>query len=412
MTHTSKETCPDCGNAPVNHTFEKTSIALHFILDPINARMDAIWRLIEPIIGPFLYTVGFTWLLELFVWAHIGIRADDPDENTGGRAKCFWLEAKRRGISMWEFRLFGRGREVFVSEWKGHHRVFDGLPRPGWRTSSSILWMDNKGIMRKKFQKAGIPVANGAVSGTWYTTKSLFEKLEKPVIIKPNLGSRSRHTTTHIETLDELCIAYKKAKQLSPWVVLEEEHKGLVYRATVIGGKVIGVLRREPPCVYGDGKHTIKELIAIENKNPLRQGPVFHEIHLIEESASELSKQGKTLTTIPKQDEIVTLAQKASRGLGGGATDVTDETHSDNIKLFEYVAEVLNDSLVGIDFMIFDISKSWKEQKRCGVIECNSLPFIDLHLYPLRGEARDTPGALWNLIFPDSNPLVNDFQKK
>ncbi len=403
MTQT-KNACPDCGNAPVNHWFEKTTIILHYLLDPINIRMDYVWRKLEPIVGPFLYTYGFPAFIRLLLLLRLGTRADEPDEHTGGRAKCFWLEAKRRGISMWEFRLLGRGREIFVCAWKGTERVFDGLPRPGWRTSASLLWMDDKGIMRKKFQKAGIPVAKGVVSGYWYKTKKWFEKLDKPVIIKPNLGSRSRHTTTHIETLDELRTAYNKAKQLSPWVVLEEEHQGLVYRGTVIGGKVIGVLRREPPCVYGDGEKTIEELITLENQHPLRKGPIFHEIHITPETHAELKKQHLTLASIPEKNQLVTLAQKASRGLGGGATDVTDETHPDIIAMFEHVAKVLDDPLVGVDFMIKDITRSYKEQPRSGVIECNSLPFIDLHLFPLRGEIRDTPGALWDLIFPDSRP--------
>ena len=207
---TKKPTCPDCGNAPVNHTLEKTNIIVHALLDPINIRMDGIWRWIEPIVGPFLYEKGIPAMLRFFVRIHLGTRANDPDKDTGGRARAFWEEAKYRGIDMWEFRLLGRGREVFVATWKGKDRAFDGLPRPGKQTSASLLWMDNKGIMRDKFQEAGIPVANGGVSGTWRKTKKIFDTLEKPVIIKPNLGSRSRHTTTHIETEDEL----KKASKM------------------------------------------------------------------------------------------------------------------------------------------------------------------------------------------------------
>ncbi len=403
-TASKKPTCPDCGNAPVNHTIEKSAIFVHALLDPINMNMDKIWRWMEPVIGPLLYKYLLPSMLRLFVKINLGKRADSPDELTGGRARVFWEEAKRRGIDMWEFQALGRGREIFIASWKGQERVFDGLPRSGDKSSSSLLWMDNKGIMRERFEEAGIPIANGGVSGTWRKTKKFFNNLEKPVIIKPNLGSRSRHTTTHIETEAELKAAYDLAKQLSPWVVIEEEHKGLVYRATVIGMKLAGVLRREPPCVYGDGTHTVEELIDIENKNPMRQGPIFHTMSINEMTNEELAKQHIGLEDIPAEGKLVTLAQKASRGLGGGATDVTDETHPDNKILFEYVAEYLGDPLVGIDFMIDDITKSWKEQKRCGVIECNSMPFIDLHLFPLRGKPRNTAAMLWDTIWPDSKP--------
>jgi hypothetical protein len=50
-----------------------------------------------------------------------------------------------------------------------------------------------------------------------------------------------------------------------------------------------------------------------------------------------------------------------------------------------------------------DIKKSWVETPRCGVIECNSLPFIDLHHFPLQGKPRNIAAAVWNVIFPASH---------
>lgn len=397
--------CPDCGNAPVNHFIEKTSIILQWILEPITHQFDKIWSWLEPTVGPFLFNTIAPHLFLFLTKIHLGTISYAPDEGTGGRARCFWNEAKRRGIAMWEFKLFGLGRELFVASWKGKRIGFDGLPRAGTKTPPSLMWVDNKGIMRKKFAQAGIPVAKGGVVWNWHQAKKIFATISKPVIIKPNLGSRSRHTTTHIETLPELKRAYDKAKQLSPWIIIEEELSGMVHRGTVIGGKVIGILRREPACVIGDGMHTILELIEIENKNPLRTGPIFHKITLHDpEHDKELARVALTLKSIPEKDRVVTLSQKASRGLGGGASDLTDEAHPDNRALLESIAKLLDDSLVGIDFIMDDVRISWKEQPHAGIIECNSLPFIDLHMFPLTGKIRNTPGALWDLIFPDSNP--------
>jgi len=83
-------------------------------------------------------------------------------------------------------------------------------------------------------------------------------------------------------------------------------------------------------------------------------------------------------------------------------SDVTDDIHPDNRKLLEDAAAELNDPVVGIDFIIGDIKVSWKEQDRSGIIECNSLPFIDLHHYPLSGKPRNVAGAVWDIIFPGS----------
>jgi cyanophycin synthetase len=163
-------------------------------------------------------------------------------------------------------------------------------------------------------------------------------------------------------------------------------------------------MRREPPTIVGDGVHTVRELTEIENKNPKREGPIFHHITLDADTDEEIKRQGLTWDAIPAVGRVVTLSQKVGRGSGGITRDVTDITHPDNKELFEKIGRVLADPLVGVDFIIQDIDRSWKDQKACGVIECNSLPFIDLHHYPYAGQVRDAAGALWNLIFPASAP--------
>ena len=70
--------------------------------------------------------------------------------------------------------------------------------------------------------------------------------------------------------------------------------------------------------------------------------------------------------------------------------------------MLEKLGAYLKDPLVGVDFIMEDITKSWKEEQHCGIIECNSLPFIDLHHYPLFGKADNVAGALWDLVIPES----------
>jgi cyanophycin synthetase len=262
--------------------------------------------------------------------------------------------------------------------------------------------MDNKGEMKKHFEKAGIKVARGGVTHYKRRALKIFHSLDKPVITKPNLGSRSRHTTTHLSNETEFLVAFKKARQLSPWVMIEEELSGYVFRGTLIGGKLIAVLRREPAYVIGDGVHNINELIEIENKNPLRSGKIFHQLILDEEAKKELSHWGHDENTIAKKDEIITLGQKTSRAVGGGITDMTDVVHPDNKIMLEKVAEVLDDPLIGVDFIMDDVSISWQDQPRSGVIECNSAPFIDLHHFPLVGKPHNVASALWDIVYPKS----------
>ncbi|MSU74770.1 hypothetical protein EXS57_03270 [Candidatus Kaiserbacteria bacterium] len=330
---------------------------------------------------------------------------DGPDKNTDRRSRVMWEEASRRGIRIQEFRLFGIGRGIFLATYQGRHKAFLDLPRPGEVTSKGLLWMDDKEILRKKLRAAGVPTPRGGAATTIKEALALFKRISPPVITKPEIGSRSRHTRTHIHTTDELVQGFKKAKVLSPWVIVEEEEVGFVYRGTVVGGKLVAVLRREPPMVIGDGVRTVAELVENENKNPRRDGDIFHIIGIDDEAHVELGRQELALESVPEKGRIVTFSQKASRGIGGGTTDMTDSIHADNRVMLEAAAALVDDPLIGIDFIISDVATSWKVQERSGIIECNSMPFIDLHHYPLAGSPRNVAGALWEIVFPTA-PLT------
>jgi cyanophycin synthetase len=262
--------------------------------------------------------------------------------------------------------------------------------------------MDDKAKLKKHLAEAGLPVADGKVVFRTKTALELFEQLNKPVIVKPNEGSRSRHTTTHLSNKKDFLKAFHKAKQLSPWVMLEEELTGYVFRGTVVNKKFVAALRREPPYVIGDGKASIRTLVERANTNPLRKGPIFHTIALDQAAEQELTHWGKNWHTVPERDELVLLGQKTSRAVGGGITDVTEQIHPDNIALLEQVAKVLDDVLIGVDFIMQDASVPWQNQPRCGIIECNSAPFIDLHHYPLVGKPQNVAAAIWDMIYPTS----------
>jgi cyanophycin synthetase len=123
-----------------------------------------------------------------------------------------------------------------------------------------------------------------------------------------------------------------------------------------------------------------------------------------DEAIAELARQGYTWESIPPNGAFVTLNSHISRFLGGSTTDCTGRAHPENIALFEYMAKVLDDSLVGIDFIIGDLSRPWREQKLCGVVECNSLPNIQLHSDVLYGKSLDVAGLLLDLAFPAQQP--------
>lgn len=393
--------CKDCEPAQEIHAVAYLSVILGWIDKPFFALMEKVFhnvaeKMADKITLPFF---------NLMVFLKLGHFSYKPDAKDTWRTKCFWDEAIRRGIKMKEFHL-GPIKDGFVAEYQGKKILFDGLPRPGLEESPALKWMDDKGIMKVKFKQEGLPVADGGVAFTKSGALEIFNRLQKsmkrPVITKPNLGSRSRHTMIHINTPEDLIIGFKKAKKLSPLVVVEEELRGYLFRGTLVAGKLAGVVKRDQPEVTGDGAHTLRELLAEENKRPERQGPIFHKIIVDKETEIELKRENITMDDIPKKGRIVTFSQKTSRGCGGTTTEVTDITHPENVKMLEHVASFLNDPLIGVDFIMEDITKSWREEQHSGIIECNSLPFIDLHHYPLFGKPKNIAGFLWDLVMPES----------
>ena len=393
--------CKDCEPAQENHFVAYTSVVLGLIDEPFLGLMEKIFQSTADKISNKISLPFFN----LMVFLRLGYFADKIDEKDSWRTKCFWEEANRRGIKMKEFHLGPIG-DAFIAEYqingKSKKIIFDGLPRPGLNESESLKWMDNKGIMKKKFKKEGIPVADGGTAFTKWGALKIFNRLIKPVITKPNLGSRSRHTMIHLNTPKDLIMGFKKAKKLSPLVVIEEELRGYLFRGTLVGGKLVGVVKRDQPEVLGDGESTLRTLWEKENLRPERGGPIFHKIPIDKEALEELKRQEVDMDSIIEKDRVITFSQKTSRGCGGTTTEVTNIIHPENKKMLEHVAKFLNDPLIGVDFILEDVTKSWKEEQHCGIIECNSLPFIDLHHYVMFGKPVNVAGALWDLVLPES----------
>jgi hypothetical protein len=50
--------------------------------------------------------------------------------------------------------------------------------------------------------------------------------------------------------------------------------------------------------------------------------------------------------------------------------------------------------------MIDDMKRPWTEQPDAGVLECNAMPFIDVHHQVISGRKINVAGYLWKVIFP------------
>lgn len=362
---------------------------------------------------------------------------DDITKCKVQRAYVLWEEAVRRGINMRELLLFGHPFDCYIAEkvQESKQIIFSGLPRPAGYSNNWLDLMDDKWLLKQKLQENNFPVPKGASCSDINQAKNVFEKIQKRVIsnqklanskqpqssgskalfviVKPRSGSRGRHTTTFVNTEKGLRQAFKIAKQLCHWVMVEEQLFGPVYRATVVNFRLEGVLRGDSPQVMGDGLHTIRELIKIKNLNP-HNGvkdilidenverfvgrEMFDFQTAIFKDFPNINFQNLNVLDWPIPTGLVLqLSEKIGVGYGGSSSEDFEICHEDNQELFVRAAKVLGDPIVGFDFIIPDITQSYKKQN-CGFIEVNSLPFINLHHNPLLGKPRNVAAAVWRMV--------------
>ena len=213
-------------------------------------------------------------------------------------------------------------------------------------------------------------------------------------MVKPRLGSRGRHTTTFVYTEEQFKEAFRLAKQLCYWAVVEQHITGPVYRGTVIGGKLVGVLGGSPPQITGNGQNTIKELVELQNMN---KHPKVKDIVITEVTHYFLQRNNLDVNSILPDGKTIDLTEKIGISYGGSSFEIIDKTHLETRAMLEQAAKVVNDPMLGFDFILQDIAKSYKEQQ-CGIIECNAMPFINLHHDPLYGAPVNAAAAVWDLM--------------
>lgn len=298
-------------------------------------------------------------------------------------------EARARGHEMSVMRAMGKATDIFkIKTSTGAEMIFGGLPYVGPEVATE--WIDDKAVIKQFLTTGGITVSKGQSFSSWRKAEVYFDQVEKPLIIKPRLGSRGRHTTTHIYSKEAFKKAFKVAKKLGHFVVVEEHLTGSVYRGTVVDGKLVGVLAGDPPRITGDGVSTIKQLI--EQKNLNRHERVG-EVRYTETLDRFLKRISYNLDSILESGKTIDLTEKIGLSYGGNAREVTPMAHPMLRAELERAAKLIGYPFLGFDFISTDISADPSKVK-WGIIECNTAPFINLHHDPLEGEPINAAGKV------------------
>src|SRR5262249_49505128 len=180
---------------------------------------------------------------------------------------------------------------------------------------------------------------------------------------------------TGIRTHWPLALAAGAASRRGGRILLEEQVEGTNYRLLYLDGRLLDVVRREPPSVRADGTSTVRALLDRLNRERLgRQGPVSHEqLGLDLDVRTTLARPGPSLRSVPAAGTRVQLK-----------TVVNDNSSSENVTARDELGpEVLREAaeavalsglrLAGVDLICADPARPLRESGGV-ILEVNSPP--------------------------------------
>jgi cyanophycin synthetase len=238
----------------------------------------------------------------------------------------------------------------------------------------------NKHSASTALKAAGIPVPPQLLAGSLEACVEAARKLGYPVVVKPLAQDQGLGVAAGLGSEELVRKAFARARSYGRSVIVEKHVEGEDHRLLVVNGRMLSAALRVPGGVTGDGVHTVRELIDRVNADPGRgttkRGLI--RLGLDEEALSLLDEAGLTPDSVPAAGRFVRVRRTANISTGGVPIDVTDAVHPDNRQLAERAARVIGLDIAGVDLLIPDIGRSWRDVGGA-VCEVNAQPGMRVH---------------------------------
>ena len=262
----------------------------------------------------------------------------------------------------------------------------------------------DKELTRFLLSAAGIPIAPGRPVADASDAWAAACEIGGPVVVKPQDGNQGKGVRVNLATREQVETAYAVAAGISRNVLVERYIRGQDYRMLVVGDKLVAAARREPPQVFGDGVHSISQLVEQVNADPRRgdgHSNALTKIELDETALAYLATDGLTIESVPTSGKRIFLRNNANLSTGGIATDVTDEVHPELAARVVAAAKMIGLDICGVDVVCESISKPLEGQG--AIIEINAAPGLRMHLQPSFGKGRNVGEAIIDSMFSDGD---------
>ena len=270
------------------------------------------------------------------------------------------------------------------------------------------LAMANKTVTKKILADAGFPVPAGDEFTSLEQGLAYYPLIkDKQIVVKPKSTNFGLGISIFQEpaSLDNYQKALEIAFAEDTAVLVEEFIPGTEYRFFILDGRCEAVLLRVAANVVGDGKHTIRELVAQKNANPLRGRDHRSPLEIIELGDIEqlmLTQQGYAPDDILPEGKKVNLRRNSNISTGGDSIDVTETIDSSYQELAAAMATSMGAWACGVDLIIPDKTQpASKEKPHCTCIELNFNPSMYMHTYCAEGPGQAITPKILDKLFPE-----------
>ncbi len=264
----------------------------------------------------------------------------------------------------------------------------------------------NKFLTKQLLARVGIPVPVGRLVDDAATAWQAACELGLPAAMKPLDADYGNGVSLRLVTQAEFSAAFDRARQYGARAIVEQFLPGAHHRLLVIGKRVVAALRRDPAAVVGDGRSSVRKLLAVANGDP-RRGPAedrstpLFKIDVDEETERSLADQGLDLDALPAAGQQVLTRWRTAEWNGDSLVDVTDDVHPEIAALAIDAVRVVGLDLAGVDLIADDISRPPYRQQ-LGVLEVNAEPSILIHASPVCQPPRPVTDAIVTHLFPQA----------
>jgi D-alanine-D-alanine ligase-like ATP-grasp enzyme/acylphosphatase len=273
--------------------------------------------------------------------------------------------------------------------------------------NKAVKIVHDKHLAKSYFQKDDVPTPDGIMFNKNISNDEILKRvsgLNYPLVVKPVLGSLGKGVVTNIQNDAALFKAVDHVREDYDYeeIIVEEYVAGDEYRIYVVGDEVVAATRRMPANIMGDGISTIEQLIEAKNETRKENPYLANKLIKIDNNLlNYIETKNLTLESIPANDKVIQLRGQSNISSGGdpidAMDDITDQIKSVAVRAVKSIPGLIH---AGIDVIV--------GKDKLVVIEVNATAGIPMHLFPMKGKARNVPAFIMDYYFPETTGLVED----